>query len=204
MDTVSRVDNHMVVLDARDPTCDVVQAVNCLTCDDSCQPSREPTAIVQVPERAVKTRRRHFKRVRVVKREVSVENRAQIPADSLTIIEVDRLSSRDGVDLKICLWSVDENSEHPPKRLSTELHVKDLKPKTAGDALRNRPDLEHKIFVAHRHLQGVLRHLKHKKWANAHFCRIDVSANISCRKRHRQRWPNQEGSRTEARQGVSR
>ena len=156
METVPRVDDHMVVLDARDPTCDVVQAVNCLTCDDSCQPSREPTAIVQVPERAVKTRRRHFKRVRVVKREVSVENRAQIPADSLTIIEVDRLLSRVGGGLKIRLWPVEVNSEHPPNRLSTELHIKDLKPKTAGDTLRNCPDLEHEIFVAHRHPRGVL------------------------------------------------
>ena len=89
MDAVARVDDHVVGIDARNPTRDVVQAVNRLAGDDLRKSSSKPPAIVQVSQRAVKTRRRHFKRVRVVEREVSVENRAQVPADSLTIVEAD-------------------------------------------------------------------------------------------------------------------
>lgn len=89
--------------------------------------------------------------------------------------------------LTIRLWPVEENSEHPPNRFSTELHVKYFKPETTGNPIRNPPDLKHEIFVAHRYSWGVLRRPKHKKWANAHFCRIDLQRNISRRKRHRQR-----------------
>ena len=157
MDAVPRVDEHVLVIDAGDPTRDVVQAVNRLARDDPREPSRKSSAIVQVSQRAVKTRRRHFKCVRVVEREVSVENRAQVPADTLTIVEVDRLLSRVTGGLTIRLWSVEENSEHPPNRFSTKLHVKDFKPETTGNPLRDCPDLKHEIFVAHRHSPGVLR-----------------------------------------------
>jgi hypothetical protein len=70
--------------------------------------------------------------------------------------------------------SVEDHSEHPPDRFSAELNLEDLETETAGNPPRNFPDLGQEIFVAHRHARDVLQLHKHKKWANAHFCRIDV------------------------------
>ena len=129
MHAVSRVDDHVLIGDVRYPTCNVVQAVNCLACDDFREPPHKPAAIIQVSQRAVKTRGRHFKRVRVIEREVSVENRAEVPADSSTIVEVDRLLRRVSSGLTICLWPVDKNSEHPANRLRRSCTSKISSPK---------------------------------------------------------------------------
>ncbi len=91
MDPSSYIDNDMVSLNTSNATRDMVHPVDGHRCYELCQPPCKPSAIAQIPQRAIQSWRRYFQCVRVVELNVSIENRAQISADSLTIVETDGL-----------------------------------------------------------------------------------------------------------------
>ena len=89
MHVTSRIDKHVFFFHIINPANDVIYAINGFIYDDFRKPSFKTATIIQVPQWAVQTRRRYFKRVRVTKCKVRVEDCTQIPTDTLTIAKRD-------------------------------------------------------------------------------------------------------------------
>src|SRR5262245_46746041 len=85
---------HGAVVDRRDPSRERALPVDWLGRDDLGQPSREPPVIRLVPEWAVQPGRGDLQRVRVGEARLAelvldVEQRAQVLADALTLVDAD-------------------------------------------------------------------------------------------------------------------
>ena len=128
----------------------------------------EAPAILDVPQGAIEPRRRHLQRVRLVERELGVEQRADVPADALAVFHGNAVAgaaslSAAGVPVR---RPIDDHPQHPSDRLATELHVEDVEPGIARHPRRQGPHPRHPVLSGHH---AVQRPETRRSGRNAHF-----------------------------------
>ena len=97
------------------------------------EPPRKPPVIGCAPQRPIQSGRRNLERVALGDRLFDVQDRADIAADALAVLDRRRcigpsppLRFVGHSRVRVAEGHVDEDAQHPAARLATELNVEDL------------------------------------------------------------------------------
>src|SRR5262245_33399003 len=126
----SFLENHGAVDHAGDPSRECGLLFHRLRRDDLRQPPCEAPVVPLVAKRPVEARRGHLRRVLLAEcllpeLVLDVEDRAQVLADALTVLDPDTVL--EGFDAPRG-GSIDDDAEHHTDGLAPELHVEDVEP----------------------------------------------------------------------------
>src|SRR5262249_25996978 len=197
--------HERLVLDAAQASFEMHLPVDRVADHDLRDPAGEPFVVAPIAEGPIETRGRHLQGVRLIYGILDVEQRAQVVADPLTILDANavlRLFDDHATLLVDPRGTVDDDPQHPAARLAAKLHVKNLELMRPRHARRRIAHLLQSIFSAHSHSgptrgrrpnegvpglpawkppapdRGGETALKLKKWARAHSGHLPLTSDL--------------------------
>ena len=129
------LEDDVLVLDAAQPAFEMHLSVHRLPHHDLRDAASESPVVPPVPQWTLEARRGNLQCVGRLDRVLHVQDRAEVLADPLAILDADRVLRTVHQHLAPLVEArrpVDEHSQHQPDRLATQLHVEHLEAGRAG------------------------------------------------------------------------